>query len=98
MSGQEDCEKLVPQMLQQYEAETQKSKSERIDTTFKCNNCSFSTENQSISKLHHLSHKFSESEILKTIPSSLKDVTFNSEEEFNQNIDVFLTSLSSNDM
>ena len=96
INGEEEGEKSVPQVLQQqYETETQTSKSERITTLFKCDSCSFSTENQSISKLHHLSHKFPESQILETIPSSLKDLTFDSEEEFNQNIEMFLTSLSS---
>ena len=74
------------------------SKSEMIETNLECDFCSFSTENKNIFKLHLLSHKFSENKILNTLPSSLKDLTFNSEEEFNQNMDVFLESLSSNDI
>ena len=89
MDGEVRCDKSVPEVMQQ---------SEKVDTVFKCDDCSFSTENISISKLHLLSHKFSESEILKAIPSSLKDLTFDSEKEFKKNIEMFLTSLSSKDI
>ena len=95
---EEKCDKSV----QHCDANDEISKLEDI-TKFNCDTCSFDTENQNIyviyiSKLHSLSHKFSESEILKTIPSSLKDLTFDSEEEFKKNIDMFLTSLSFKDM
>ena len=88
MDGEVQYDKLVPEVMQQ---------SEKVHIIFKCDDCSFSTENKSISKLHLLSHNFSESEILKAIPSSLKDLTFDSEKEFKKNIEMFLTSLSSKD-
>ena len=94
---EENCDKSVPQFLQHKDSETQMSKLENL-SKFNCNDCSFTTQNQNISKLHHLSHKFSESEIFKTIPSSLKNLTFNSEAEFSKNIEMFLTSLPVKDL
>ena len=93
MEGKEEkCDRSV----QYFDAEMKISKLKNI-TKFNCDTCSFVSENQNISKLHCLSHKFSESEILKTIPASLKDLTFNSEEEFIKTLDMFLVSLSTKD-
>ena len=84
----------VPQLLQHCDAETQIQNLEN-SSKLKCNNCDFLAENPDISKLHGLSHKFSESDILETIPPRLKDLTFDSEEELSKTIDTFLVSLSS---
>ena len=65
-----------------------------IDMLIKCNDCSYSSQNEDISKLHLLSHKYSETEIMKRIPPTLKNLTFVSEEEFSKNLDVLLESLS----
>ena len=68
-------------------------KPKEANTLFKCNSYPYTTGNQKIWKLHLLSHNFSESEILEKLPPSLKDLTFNSEEDFSKDLDVFLSSM-----
>ena len=65
-------------------------KPKEANTLFKCSSCPYTTGNQKIWKLH-LSHNFSESEILGKLPPSLKDLTFKS--LFSKDLDVFLSSM-----
>lgn len=91
---EEQCEILMKNPLQQYEAEKPVPPIESIGMMIKCNDCSYSSQNEDISKLHLLSHKYSETEIMKSFPPTLKNLTFSSEQEFSKNLDVLLKSLS----
>ena len=91
---EEQSEILMESSLQQYEAEKPVPPIENKGMIMKCNDCSYSSQNEDISKLHLLSHKYSETEIMKRIPPTLKNLTFVSEEEFSKNLDVLLESLS----
>ena len=75
------------ELLQQNEAE------EPIEN-MKCKDCNYSSPNEYISKLHFLSHIYSETEIIQKFPPTLRNLTFATEEEFSRNLDVLLKSLS----
>ena len=91
---EEQCEILMKNPLQQYEAEKPVPPIESIGMMIKCNDCNYSSQNEDISKLHLLSHRYSETEIMKSFPPTLKYLTFSSEQEFSKNLDVLLKSLS----
>ena len=69
---------------------------EEMGPMMNCKDCTFSSENEDISKLHLLSHRYSEAEIIEKFPPMLKNLKFSSEEEFRKKLDLFLESLSAN--
>ena len=73
---EEQCEILMENSLQQYEAKKPVLPIENIGMMIKCNDCDYLSQNEDISKLHLLSHKYSETEIMKRFPPTLKNLTF----------------------
>ena len=90
---EEKCEILIEKPVQPYDAE-KPIKAPIEEQMIKCNDCSFSSQNEDISKLHLLAHQYSEAEIIERLPPTLKNLTFASEEEFSKNLDLLLESLS----
>ena len=59
--------------LQQSEAQKPKAQiEEQMGAMINCNDCSFSSENEDISKLH----QYTEAEIIERFPPTLKNLTF----------------------
>ena len=56
----------------------------------KCAQCGFLSENQEILKLHTLSHQISLVDIMNNLPTSIKEESFKSEEEFLTDLKGFL--------
>ena len=90
---EETFEILIEKPVQPYEAE-KPFKAPIEEQMIKCDDCSFSSQNEDISKLHLLAHQYSEAEIIERLPPTLKNITFASEEEFSKNLDLLLESLS----
>ena len=89
-----ECEILMEEPLEQNEGEKPTPPIENCGMIIKCDDCSYSSQNEDISKLHLLSHKYSETELVKMFPPTLKNLTFASEEEFSKNLGALLESLS----
>ena len=64
-----------------------------VPPIIRCKVCNYSSQNEDISKLHFLSHIYSETEILQNFPPSLRNLTFATEGEFSENLDLLLKSL-----
>ena len=60
------------------------------DQKIKCTHCGFISENQDILKLHRLSHQISLVDIMNNLPTSIKEESFKSEEEFVTDLKGFL--------
>ena len=75
------------------------------DQKIKCEHCGFISENQDILTLHTLSHQMSLVDIMNNLPTSIKEESFKSEEEFlaalkgflkNNSVPIFNKSPSAN--
>ena len=92
---EEKIEILVGKPLQQCDAGKPKAPiDEHMGMLIECNDCSYLSQNENISKLHLLSHRYSEAEIIDRFPPALKNLEFSSEEEFSKNLNLLLQSLS----
>ena len=60
----------------------------------KCEHCDFISHNQSILKLHALSHQLSLLDIMKNLPPSIKEASFKTEDEFQADLKIFLDKSS----
>ena len=60
----------------------------------KCEHCDFISHNQSILKLHALSHQLSLLDIMKNLPPSIKEASFKTEDEFQADLNIFLDNSS----
>ena len=60
----------------------------------KCEHCNFLSDNQSILKLHALSHQISLVDIMKNLPPSIKEASFNTEDEFLADLKIFFDNSS----
>ena len=56
----------------------------------KCEHCDFLSDDQSIPKLHALSHKLSLVDIMRNLPPSIKEASFKNEDEFHTDLKDFL--------
>ena len=54
----------------------------RMKIDKKCKQCGFISDNQDIQKLHALSHHISPEEIMNKLPLSIKEASFENEDEF----------------
>ena len=54
----------------------------KIKMDQKCKQCGFTSDNQDIQKLHALSHQISPEDIMNKLPLSIKEVSFENEDEF----------------
>ena len=62
----------------------------RQELKIKCEHCHFLSDNQSILKLHALSHQISLVDIMKNLPPSIKEASFKTEDEFKADLKIFL--------
>ena len=60
------------------------------DLKIKCEHCNFLSDNQSVLKLHALSHQISLVDIMKNLPPSIKEASFKTEDEFQEDLKIFL--------
>ena len=58
--------------------------------------CTFISDNQDILKLHALSHQINLADIMKNLPSSIKEASFKTEDEFQTDLKIFLDNSSPN--
>ena len=69
----------MEKLLQQSEAEKPKAPiEEQMGAMINCKDCSFSSENEGISKLHFFSHQYTKAKIIERFPPTLKSLTFSS--------------------
>ena len=71
----------------------QQNEADKTIENIRCKDCNYSSPNEYISKLHFLSHTYSEAEILQNFPPMMINLTFATEEEFSKNLDVLFKSL-----
>ena len=64
----------------------------------KCEYCTFLADNQGILKLHALSHQISLVDIMKNLPLSIKEASFETEDEFQTDLKIFLDNSSSDSL
>ena len=62
----------------------------KIKMDQKCKQCGFTSDNQDIQKLHALSHQISPEDIMNKLPLSIKEVSFENEDEFLLELNGFL--------
>ena len=72
----------------------EESKMECEELKIKCEHCNYLSENQSILKLHTISHQISLVDIMKNLPPSIKDASFKTEDEFQADLKTFFDNSS----
>ena len=89
----EEGEFVKDKQIQNYEEKESNEAEKLVPPIIRCKVCNYSSQNEDISKLHFLSHIYSETEILQNFPPSLRNLTFATEGEFSENLDLLLKSL-----
>ena len=67
----------------------------RMKIDKKCKQCGFISDNQDIQKLHALSHQISPGDIMNNLPLSIKEASFEDENEFLSDLKGFLENFPS---